>query len=177
MCNLCKISESRHHRYCGNHLQEALPDTENPLRGKNPDYTPGQAFDDYNRLMNAVTLMQIDEKTGSPRYAELRMTIPVQVKLTMAKLDDHPHLRQAGQPESQYRQGRLTRLVISLLLLLIQSVALADSITGRVARVTDGDTIVVLDASNAQHKIRLQGMDAPERAKPSGRNPKSTCPT
>jgi endonuclease YncB( thermonuclease family) len=27
-----------------------------------------------------------------------------------------------------------------------------------------GDTITVLDASNQQHKIRLQGIDAPEKA-------------
>ncbi len=30
-------------------------------------------------------------------------------------------------------------------------------------RVADGDTITVLDASNNQHKIRLQGIDAPEK--------------
>ena len=29
--------------------------------------------------------------------------------------------------------------------------------------ITDGDTIKVLDASNTQHKIRLAGIDAPER--------------
>ena len=41
--------------------------------------------------------------------------------------------------------------------------AQAETLTGRVVRVTDGDTIVVLDASKVQHKIRLQGIDAPER--------------
>lgn len=35
-------------------------------------------------------------------------------------------------------------------------------------RVTDGDTIVVLDSANAQHKIRLQGIDAPERKQAFG---------
>jgi len=30
-------------------------------------------------------------------------------------------------------------------------------------RVTDGYAIVVLDAEQVQHKIRLQGIDAPER--------------
>lgn len=35
-------------------------------------------------------------------------------------------------------------------------------------RVTDGDTIVVLDAANTQHKIRLQGIDAPERGQAFG---------
>ena len=44
----------------------------------------------------------------------------------------------------------------------------ADTLTGRVVRVTDGDTIVVLDAGNAQHKIRLTGIDAPERGQAYG---------
>jgi len=39
----------------------------------------------------------------------------------------------------------------------------AFGITGRVVRVADGDTVSVLDGSNMQHKIRLQGIDAPER--------------
>ena len=60
------------------------------------------------------------------------------------------------------------RLVITLLLLLAQPIALADALSGRVVRVTDGDTIVVLDASNTQHKIRLQGIDAPERGQTFG---------
>ena len=33
---------------------------------------------------------------------------------------------------------------------------------GRVVRIADGDTITVLDGANAQHRIRLQGIDAPE---------------
>ena len=36
------------------------------------------------------------------------------------------------------------------------------SIVGEVIGVTDGDTIVVLDAQKTQHKIRLQHIDAPE---------------
>lgn len=44
----------------------------------------------------------------------------------------------------------------------------ADTLTGRVVRVTDGDTIVVLDGTNTQHKIRLQGIDAPERGQAFG---------
>src|SRR5437660_6313909 len=38
----------------------------------------------------------------------------------------------------------------------------AQTLTGRVVRVTDGDTITVLDSSNTQHRIRLEGIDAPE---------------
>lgn len=35
-------------------------------------------------------------------------------------------------------------------------------------RVADGDTITVLDASKVQHKIRLAGIDAPEKAQAYG---------
>lgn len=44
----------------------------------------------------------------------------------------------------------------------------ADTIEGRVIGVTDGDTITVLDAQRQQHKIRLAGIDAPEKAQPFG---------
>ena len=36
------------------------------------------------------------------------------------------------------------------------------TLTGRVVRVADGDTVTVLDSSNTQHRIRLAGIDAPE---------------
>jgi len=36
------------------------------------------------------------------------------------------------------------------------------TLTGRVVRIADGDTITVLDVTNTQHRIRLQGIDAPE---------------
>jgi endonuclease YncB( thermonuclease family)/methylphosphotriester-DNA--protein-cysteine methyltransferase len=35
-------------------------------------------------------------------------------------------------------------------------------IEGKVVKVSDGDTITVLDKANKQHKIRFQGIDAPE---------------
>ena len=38
----------------------------------------------------------------------------------------------------------------------------SQTLTGRVVRVADGDTITVLDSSNTQHRIRLEGIDAPE---------------
>lgn len=57
--------------------------------------------------------------------------------------------------------------IILITLLLLPLVALAD-LRGRVVAVTDGDTIKVLDASNTQHKVRLTGIDAPERGQPYG---------
>lgn len=44
----------------------------------------------------------------------------------------------------------------------------ADAIAGRVVKVADGDTITVLDAANRQHKIRLAGIDAPEKKQAFG---------
>ena len=41
-------------------------------------------------------------------------------------------------------------------------------ITGRVVKIADGDTLVVLDGSNAQHRIRLFGIDAPEHGQAFG---------
>ena len=35
-------------------------------------------------------------------------------------------------------------------------------------RVSDGDTVTVLDGLHAQHRIRLAGIDAPEKAQPYG---------
>ena len=60
------------------------------------------------------------------------------------------------------------RLAVSILLLLTLPLAQAETLTGRVVRVTDGDTIVVLDSSKVQHKIRLTGIDAPERGQAFG---------
>jgi endonuclease YncB( thermonuclease family) len=38
--------------------------------------------------------------------------------------------------------------------------------TGKAVSVTDGDTIKVLDETNTEHKVRLTGIDAPERGQP-----------
>jgi len=41
-------------------------------------------------------------------------------------------------------------------------IAQADTLSGRVVAVHDGDTFTVLNANLTQHKIRLAGIDAPE---------------
>ncbi len=43
------------------------------------------------------------------------------------------------------------------------------TLTGTVIKVIDGDTITVLDSSKQQHKIRLAGIDAPEKRQPYGK--------
>jgi len=60
----------------------------------------------------------------------------------------------------------MIRAILAALLLAIT--AAAEEIRGQVVRVSDGDTIVVLDAGKVQHKIRLAGIDAPEKAQAYG---------
>ena len=57
-------------------------------------------------------------------------------------------------------------LFISLLCLIIHSSAIADTITGKVVKVADGDTITILTPKKDQVKIRLYGIDTPERKQP-----------
>ena len=55
------------------------------------------------------------------------------------------------------KKAILTALVLTFLAALH-----ADVLTGKVVRVSDGDTITVLDQASEQFKIRLYGIDAPE---------------
>jgi endonuclease YncB( thermonuclease family)/methylphosphotriester-DNA--protein-cysteine methyltransferase len=47
-------------------------------------------------------------------------------------------------------------------------------IEGKVVRVADGDTITVLDNQNKQHRIRFQGIDAPESKQAFGQKSKQS---
>ena len=46
--------------------------------------------------------------------------------------------------------------------------------TGKVVRIADGDTVTVLDVFKVQHKVRLTGIDAPEREQPFGSRSKQS---
>ncbi len=60
----------------------------------------------------------------------------------------------------------MSRCFSFILLLALQ--AHADTLLGKVINVADGDTITVLDDTNTQHKIRLSGIDAPEKKQAFG---------
>ncbi len=66
------------------------------------------------------------------------------------------------------------RQVITAMLLALACTANAETITGLVVGVADGDTITVLDADKVQHKIRLSGIDAPEKKQPFGNRSKES---
>ncbi len=66
--------------------------------------------------------------------------------------------------------GRTTigRIIVAAFLLLAAPTAFADTPTGKVVKVVDGDSITVLDNTNTQRRIRLQGIGAPERKQAFG---------
>jgi len=62
----------------------------------------------------------------------------------------------------------MTRRLASLCFLLFSLSVSAETIHGLVVGIADGDTITLRDTDNKQHKIRLGGIDAPERGQPYG---------
>jgi endonuclease YncB( thermonuclease family) len=65
-------------------------------------------------------------------------------------------------------------LAAAMLLAVFVCDALAATLEGRVVGVSDGDTVTVLTAENRQFKIRLSGIDAPEKKQPFGAHAKET---
>jgi len=64
--------------------------------------------------------------------------------------------------------SRISRLIPALLLSLLTAQAPADTFTGKVVRVLDGDTVEVLDIETNPHRVRLAGIDAPETGQAFG---------
>ena len=62
----------------------------------------------------------------------------------------------------------MKKIPLLILLSLACAAAQASTLTGKVVRVADGDTITVLDSHNQQHRIRFLGIDAPERSQAYG---------
>jgi len=56
-----------------------------------------------------------------------------------------------------------SRLVLAAIFLLLPTAAAAAELYGKVIAVADGDTLTVLDDTHRQHRIRISGIDAPER--------------
>lgn len=50
----------------------------------------------------------------------------------------------------------------------VPDVGKAGGLRGQIVAVADGDTATLLDADRQQHRIRLDGIDAPEKAQPFG---------
>lgn len=64
---------------------------------------------------------------------------------------------------------KVLRFLLAIVLASALSTNLwAQNLTGDVVAIADGDTLTVLDTDRVQHKIRLAGIDAPERKQPFG---------
>ena len=64
------------------------------------------------------------------------------------------------------------KIIIALILAIASCTSLADQLVGKVIKVTDGDTVNVLTSDNEIHKIRLSGIDAPEKKQAFGNSSK-----
>lgn len=62
---------------------------------------------------------------------------------------------------------RRLALLFAVLLALAGN-ARAETLSGRVVRIIDGDTLVLLIAGNVQERVRLTGIDCPERGQAFG---------
>lgn len=67
-----------------------------------------------------------------------------------------------------------TRILLLAALWLFTNTSAADTLNGRVVGVSDGDTVTVLDDTNTQWKIRLLGIDAPEKKQAFGNRSKQS---
>ena len=57
---------------------------------------------------------------------------------------------------------------LALILAVLAYPAFAEDIRGKVVGITDGDTLTILDINQVQHRVRIAGIDAPERKQPFG---------
>ena len=62
----------------------------------------------------------------------------------------------------------VTLKFLASFLLLLSGLACAETIVGKVIGVMDGGATEVLDATKSPRRIRLEGIDAPEKAQPFG---------
>lgn len=60
------------------------------------------------------------------------------------------------------------KFIISIVFALFASYAFAETIYGKVVSVADGDTLTLLSNNFTEFKIRLAGIDAPEKAQAFG---------
>jgi len=58
---------------------------------------------------------------------------------------------------------QLTQFCVSSLFFVVSLTIQAATLVGIVVGISDGDTIKVLDSNNTLHKIRLMGIDSPEK--------------
>jgi endonuclease YncB( thermonuclease family) len=73
------------------------------------------------------------------------------------------------------RGSHRIRLLAALLGLAVAVAPIrAEELRGRIIGLADGDTATVLDAGKTQHRVRIAGIDAPERGQPGAQRSKDS---
>lgn len=100
------------------------------------------------------------------------------------QITNYARIRQSGRsdiithhPESTLNSGECELNLFRLLLLVILlhcEHSSADTLQGKVIGIGDGDTVTVLDSRNQQWKVRLMGIDAPEKKQAFGTKSKES---
>lgn len=67
----------------------------------------------------------------------------------------------------------MKHFAIALIALIAPLICWGDSLSGRVVAVSDGDTVTVLVNDHDQYKIRVAGIDAPEKKQAFGQKSKA----
>lgn len=99
----------------------------------------------------------------------------IQTEYTLSEMLCCPNHFDEYQPANMsFVLGRYSVSLALLSALLAPINANSESLHGRVIGVSDGDTITVLDTDHHQHKIRLSGIDAPEKAQAFGQRSKDS---
>ncbi len=65
-------------------------------------------------------------------------------------------------------------VLVAIALAILTTATHAEMLTGRVVRIADGDTLTLLDSEKTQHRIRLAGIDSPEKGQAFGQHCKKS---
>ena len=156
---------------------------------------PAEAVGSHQRLARAGKGWSVSEVAGkagvsvpsieAPESGDGRLRDFVAVSMAMGFGHELWSVTQpfAASPDEQERieharmvsrlpQQNLRGVLLAVLLALLVGNSLAQSLVGRVVGVTDGNTVTLLVDGRVQHKIRLSGIDAPEKAQPFGNRAK-----
>lgn len=85
----------------------------------------------------------------------------------MINRPENPGMKSPFGPHS-YLESKKSIACLIFLVFIQLSVACADQLLGKVVGVSDGDTVTVLDSNEKENKVRLAGIDAPEKKQAFG---------